>query len=174
VAILFKAVALLLVLAALFKVSNLKLEDLKAASAAWQAGYVSAEDQKRQLECLARNIYWEAASEPFEGKVAVAQVTTNRLESGKFADSICGVVYQKNVVYEKVICQFSWYCEGNHKVRAMHPQMWKESQEVAKMVLLEGFRLPSLKDALYYHATYISPNWRKEKIVVIGQHVFYK
>jgi spore germination cell wall hydrolase CwlJ-like protein len=147
---------------------------LKNDRAAGMVGYVSAEDKLRQLDCLTRNIYWEAASEPFEGKVAVAQVTINRVESGRFADTVCGVVYQKNVFYEKVVCQFSWLCESTHKTRAVYQPMWQESELVAKKVLLENFRLPSMKNALYYHATYINPNWKKEKIEVIGRHVFYK
>ena len=59
---------------------------------------VTMEERERQLTCLAKNIYHEAATEPFEGKVAVAQVTINRAESGKFPSDICNVVYQKNVV----------------------------------------------------------------------------
>ena len=93
---------------------------------------VTLKERERQLQCLAQNIYWEAASEPFEGKVAVAQVTINRAESGKFPSDICQVVYQKNVFYEKVVCQFSWYCERNHKVKPVHTQFYSESEAVAK------------------------------------------
>ena len=168
-----KMLALLLVVVAVIKAVDFKLEDLKANNEAWKAGYVSVEDKTRQLECLARNIYWEAASEPFEGKVAVAQVTMNRVESGKFANTVCGVVYQKNVFYEKVVCQFSWYCEGTHRQKAVQPTLWKESQEVAKLVFLEGFRLPGMKQALYYHADYVNPRWGKPKIDQIGRHIFY-
>jgi spore germination cell wall hydrolase CwlJ-like protein len=135
---------------------------------------VTLADRERQLDCLARNIYWEAATEPFEGKVAVAQVTLNRVNSGKFADSVCAVVYQKNIIYEKVICQFSWVCENNHKIKTIHPNYYKESYDVAKKVLLENFRLPGLTEALYYHATYVSPGWRLQKVGQIGQHIFYK
>ena len=35
---------------------------------------ITAKDRDRHLECLARNIYYEAGFEPFEGKVAVAQI----------------------------------------------------------------------------------------------------
>jgi spore germination cell wall hydrolase CwlJ-like protein len=44
---------------------------------------------------------------------------------------------------------------------------------VAKKVLLEGFRLPSLKNALYYHADYINPGWHKPQVAHIGHHIFY-
>jgi len=135
---------------------------------------VTAEVRNKQLECLARNIYYEAGGEPFEGKVAVAQVTINRSESGVFPSDICRVVYQKNVVYDKVLCQFSWYCEGPARVPPKHAAAYKESEIVAKQVLLEGFRLPGLKEAMYFHAKHINPQWKKEKVAVIGGHIFYK
>ena len=168
-----KAVGFWLVIATVITVCQSRLDTLREQSGNLPAGYVSAAERTRQLDCLTRNIYWEAASEPFEGKVAVAQVTMNRVESGRFADSVCGVVHQKNIIYEKVICQFSWYCESTHKTRAVYTPLWRESEEVAKKVLLENFRLPSLKNALYYHADYVSPNWGKPRIEKIGRHIFY-
>ena len=62
---------------------------------------VTSSERERQLDCLSKNIYYEAGSEPFEGKIAVAQVTLNRAESGKFPSDVCKVVYQKNVFMEK-------------------------------------------------------------------------
>jgi len=135
---------------------------------------ITAEVRNKQLECLARNIYYEAGNQPFEGKVAVAQVTINRAESGQFPKDICQVVYQKNVVYERVLCQFSWYCETATIMRPKNTAVFKESEMVARQVLLEGFRLPSLQKALYFHATHINPKWNREKVAVIAGHVFYK
>lgn len=137
------------------------------------ASQITAKVRERQLACLARNIYYEAGSEPFEGKVAVAQVTLNRMESGKFPDDVCQVIYQKNVFYEKVVCQFSWYCDREAMVRPIHKGNYDESMEAAKKVLLEGFRLPSIKDALFYHADYVNPGWKKERVAKIGRHIFY-
>jgi spore germination cell wall hydrolase CwlJ-like protein len=168
-----KLMGLFFVILAVWTVCQSRLDALKSDRAAGMAGYVSAEDRLKQLDCLTRNIYWEAASEPFEGKVAVAQVTLNRVESGRFAPTVCGVVYQKNVFYERVVCQFSWLCENTHKTRAVHQPMWQESELVAKKVLLENFRLPGMKNALYYHADYVNPNWRKPRIEKIGHHIFY-
>jgi spore germination cell wall hydrolase CwlJ-like protein len=51
---------------------------------------------------------------------------------------------------------------------------YKESYEVAKKVLLEGFRLDILKNAMYYHADYVNPRWGKPKIGQIGRHIFYR
>jgi spore germination cell wall hydrolase CwlJ-like protein len=169
----FKAIGLVAVALAVISVCDHKLSDLRAGVEAMPAGYVSAQEKINQLDCLTRNIYWEAASEPFEGKVAVAQVTMNRVASGRFGDSVCGVVYQKNVIYQKVVCQFTWACESTYKVRPVYQPLWAESELVAKKVLLENFRLPSMKNALYYHADYVSPGWQKPRIEKIGHHIFY-
>lgn len=149
-----------------------KLTVLKEAHA--QVSPVTAEMRQKQLDCLARNIYHEAGSEPFEGKVAVAQVTINRAESGDFPSDICQVVYQKNVVYEKVLCQFSWYCNTASLKKPMNGPIYTESMEVAKKVLLEGFRLPSVEKALYFHGDYIQPGWKRQRVAKIGRHIFYK
>ena len=158
----------------LVSVTNAKLDQLRSSKAAHDNVELTMSERTKQLECLTKNIYWEAAGEPFEGKVAVAQVTLNRVDDGRFGKGVCGVVYQKNIIYEKVICQFSWVCEGTHKIKPVYAAMYKESEEVAKKVLLENFRLPSLSNAMYYHATYVQPGWRKQKITQIGQHIFYK
>lgn len=138
-----------------------------------ESSQITVAVRERQLGCLARNIYYEAGSEPFEGKVAVAQVTLNRVESGQFPADVCKTIYQKNVVYEKVICQFSWACDRDSGRPPNNPN-YRESMEVAKKVLLEDFRLPTLKEAMYYHADYINPGWRREKVAKIGHHIFYK
>jgi spore germination cell wall hydrolase CwlJ-like protein len=158
----------------LVSVTKSKFNHLRSSMSTQDEVTISTADRTKQLECLTKNIYWEAAGEPFEGKVAVAQVTLNRVDDGRFGKGVCGVVYQKNVIYEKVICQFSWVCEGTHKIKPIYAKMYKESEEVAKKVLLENFRLPGLADAMYYHATYVQPGWRKQKITQIGQHIFYK
>jgi spore germination cell wall hydrolase CwlJ-like protein len=135
---------------------------------------VTIKDRERQLDCLARNIYHEAGHEPFEGKVAVAQVTMNRASDSRFPSDVCGVVFQKNIFMEKVVCQFSWYCDSAIKLRPVNGPAYKESYEVAKKVLLEGFRLDILKNAMYYHADYVNPRWGKPKIGQIGRHIFYR
>jgi len=160
------AVALVAQQAVQFKFDKLK-------DARETASPITAQMRQTQLDCLARNIYHEAGSEPFEGKVAVAQVTINRTESGSFPSDICKVVYQKNVVYEKVLCQFSWYCQSPTAMKPMNGPIYTESMEVAKKVLLEGFRLPDLKNALYFHGDYVQPGWNKKPVAKIGRHIFY-
>ena len=153
--------------AVMYKLDGSKEINIKMSS-------VTAEVRNKQLECLARNIYYEAKGEPFEGKVAVAQVTLNRVESGLFPADICKAIYQKNVFFDKVICQFSWYCDKAATKKPIHVDSYNECYTVAKKVLLEGFRLDGLTEALYYHANYVNPGWKKQKIATIGNHIFYK
>jgi spore germination cell wall hydrolase CwlJ-like protein len=155
-------------------ITTTKFTTLKEKNGYYSQDVVSIKTREQQLDCLAINIYREAGHEPFEGKVAVAQVTMNRVKDGRFGNDVCGVVYQKNVVMEKVVCQFSWACDSVHKNRPVNKDAYNESYAVAKKVLLENFRLDVLKDALYYHATYVNPQWNLDKIGKIGQHIFYK
>ena len=165
------ALAMLAVVVTGYKSVVFKLDTLKTART--EVSQVTAQMRQKQLDCLARNIYHEAGYEPFEGKVAVAQVTLNRAESGQFPSDICQVVYQKNIVYEKVLCQFSWYCDQASMKKPMNGPVYTESMEVAKKVLLEGFRLDSIKTALYYHADYVNPKWGKKPVAKVGRHIFY-
>jgi spore germination cell wall hydrolase CwlJ-like protein len=98
----------------------------------------------------------------------------NRASHPSFPKDVCGVVFQKSVVIDRVICQFSWYCDTAHKARPVNSAAYNESMAVAKKVLLEGFRLDVMKEALYYHANYVNPRWNLEKIGSIGNHIFYK
>jgi spore germination cell wall hydrolase CwlJ-like protein len=144
--------------AAVYQVTQVKLKHLRAAAGS-DPEVITVRDRERQLKCMADNIYYEAASEPAEGKLAVGIVVMNRTANPDFPKDPCQVIYQRNTFYQNIVCQFTWLCE---------------SMEAAKKVLLEGFRMPSLKDAIYYHADYINPQWRKEQVAKIGHHIFYK
>jgi len=139
----------------------------------------TAEDRKN-IECLARNIYWEASNEPLRGKKAVAQVTINRTEDGRFADDICGVVYERDKVKikgrVKTICQFSWTCMKVKNKTPRHPEEWEHAKEIAAKFVLDGYQLSGLDEALFYHADYVRPRWAKQMVRIekIGAHIFYR
>ena len=120
---------------------------------------------KNDVECLTKNIYYEAGVEPEVGKFAVAHVTINRLKTGYWGNSICKVVYAKS--------QFSWTL--SKKLPRPNSKLWAESEEIARKVLA-GHRVRGLTKSLYYHATYIKdPKWvdTRHEAGQIGQHVFY-
>lgn len=134
---------------------------------------LSREVQK-QVTCLAENIYFEAAQEPLEGKKAVAFVTLNRVRTGNYADSICEVVYQKT----NGTCQFSWYCDKKFTDRRLtikDSQLYNEIRELATHIVVNHDKLKDVTDgATYYHADYVNPRWKLEKVDQIGRHIFYK
>ena len=98
----------------------------------------------------------------------------NRVAHPDYPKDPCQVIYQRNVFYSKTVCQFTWYCDGSVGRRPVREDLWNESYEAAKMVLLEGFRLPSLQGALFYHADYVNPQWKKVRVAKIGRHIFYR
>jgi len=151
-----------------------KIQNLRTIKEARPATFVTLKERERQLHCMTQNVYYEAAHEPAEGKIAVAQVVMNRVASPDFPDDPCQVIFQKNVFYSRVVCQFTWYCDGSMHRRAIREDLWRESQEAAKLVLLENFRLTGLEQALFYHADYVNPRWPKDRIIKIGRHIFYK
>lgn len=123
---------------------------------------------ERELTCLAKNIAFEATGESYEGKLAVATVTMNRVKSRSFPKTVCGVVYQRNTRG----CQFSWTCGPHSK---LEKNIYDESRKIARDVLTRNMRLVSIKNALYFHNTSIEPNWTFAKpIVQIGRHIFYE
>ncbi len=166
------AVAVSVAVSAVSYIVDAKFAKLSLQNQTYQ--FTSVQDQKRQLQCMAENIYYEAATEPPEGKIAVAQVVMNRVAHPDFPKDPCRVIHQKNLVYERVVCQFSWLCEKAQRNRKVNPEMYRDSYDAATMVMLEGMRLPSLKEALYYHADYVNPQWKKTRVAHIGRHIFYK
>lgn len=124
------------------------------------------------VECLSRNIFYEAGVEDIIGKYAVGQVTINRLKSNKLR-SVCNVIYAKKIVHGHYVCQFSWAC----KARLEKPSgpNWEESKLVAEAILKDGMRVAPLENATHYHANYVKPSWADPKKVVWveGAHIFY-
>jgi spore germination cell wall hydrolase CwlJ-like protein len=126
--------------------------------------YQTVKATNAEMLCLAKNIYYEARGEPMRGKIAVAQVTLNRVtHRTEFQSNICGVVYAKD--------QFSW---TNGKNKEPRGEAWREAQALAKAVMQGTAHLPQFK-ALYFHNLTVQPKWNKTKELVarIGNHIFY-
>jgi spore germination cell wall hydrolase CwlJ-like protein len=137
---------------------------LGAVVTALTTPFITFKFTERDQECLARNIFYEAANEPEEGKVAVGMVTINRVRSGQFEKTICGVVNQRTVrvkthevthtetvdrgwwrrpetvtkkqtiVTTVPICQFSWVC-ALVRVPKISDSRWEDSQRIARALL---------------------------------------
>lgn len=131
---------------------------------------------QKQVMCLAENIYYESAHEPINGQVAVAMVTLNRVKSDEFPNTICGVVKE---VKHKGVCQFSWYCEGKKPMAYLtrnDEMLYNGIINLAVDVYANYDKMDDPSNgALFYHANYVRPVWRKkmDKVAVIGNHIFY-
>ena len=134
---------------------------------------------QKEVLCLADNILFEAGHEPKDGQMAVAVVTLNRVRSGNYADTICGVVKQKT----GNTCQFSWWCEDKPRTASITRNLTNAQQSLYNSILdmavyaylnSEILR-DNTKGATFYHADYVNPNWKNlRKTVQIGRHIFYK
>ena len=133
------------------------------------------------LYCMAQNVYFEAASESFIGQIAVAQVVMNRVQSDKFPNTPCDVIYEGpsyisdrgNILPIKHKCQFSWYCDGKPE-NIKDKKAWDLAVNVSMRVLLKT--LPDITEgSLWYHSTSVNPYWAKTKTKVtqIDNHIFY-
>ena len=128
---------------------------------------VAIKYNKNDVECLARNIYYEAGIEPMAGKIAVGTITVNRVKAKYWGHHICDVVYSPE--------QFSWTKEKKRAWVTLKGQTWAESQAAAEAVLKGGIRDKQLKTALFYHEDYVSPQWRdnSKRVLKVGHHIFY-
>jgi len=116
----------------------------------------------KDVECLARNIFYESGAEPTEGKIAVGIVTINRAQDPRFGKSVCEVVKARTVVtktrevkktevvhvgyfgrpetvtkttevvQQVPVCQFSWVCAGYARKPKSDDERWVESKQIAE------------------------------------------
>lgn len=132
----------------------------------------------KELDCLSRNIYFEAGNQPYLGKIGVGVVTMNRANHENFPNSICSVVNQKTPASNgRRICQFSWVCDGGKKINISSPN-WNESLDAARALLSGGYKKYQelFEGALFFHATHVESSIRAKKnhVVRIGEHIFYR
>lgn len=132
---------------------------------------VSAPVDPQELLCLAQNVYFEARGEPRAGQLAVAHVVMNRVAHNRFPGTICETIRDGGRRLNQ--CQFSWFCDGRSD-QPVDRAAWTRSLEIAQMVYT-GRSVDPTGGAMWYHADYVSPDWRHDFIAgpKIGQHHFY-
>jgi spore germination cell wall hydrolase CwlJ-like protein len=134
---------------------------------------LTGEAREKSEKCLTNAIYFEARGEPVRGQIAVAQVVMNRVFSGYYPDSVCGVVYQN--ANRRNRCQFSFACD-RHPDRVTEPDAFDRAQEIARETLDGKLWLDDVGKATHYHAYWVRPSWVREmaKLYKIGVHTFYR
>ncbi|TRW98461.1 cell wall hydrolase [Paracoccus sp. M683] len=125
------------------------------------AGGYTAND----LDCLAEALYFEARGEGRQGQAAVAEVILNRVKSGRFPNSVCGVINQRS--------QFSYTIGGRKTIR--NRGTYLRVRQVAENALSGGTGNLT-GGATYFHTPAVRPAWsrRFQRTVQIGRHIFYR
>jgi N-acetylmuramoyl-L-alanine amidase len=130
------------------------------------APFAQANHDTKELNCLAKNIYFEARGEGLKAMAAVGQVTRNRVGNDPFPDTYCNVVNQKS--------QFSWV-KNKPKVDKQD-EAWKQAQFIANYTYYIGWPYDLVKGSTYFHDRSIKPYWAKhmDKVTTIGSFTLYR
>ncbi|WP_246485501.1 cell wall hydrolase [Aminobacter carboxidus] len=137
-----------------------KLADGITTSSVRSSSYAySAKDK----ECLARAMFFESNRSSRDGLVAVGSVVMNRLKSGEYGDSVCGVVGQKGQFAPGVLS------------RPMNSQALPDVQAAAESVL-KGERHPKVKpEVMFFHTAGLKfPYKNMHYTTVAGGNAFYE
>jgi Cell Wall Hydrolase len=148
-------------------------DNQRVKTPAERLGLFDEKSRAKSEKCLAEAVYFEARGEAVRGQIAVAQVVLNRAFSGKYPDTVCGVVYQNK--HRHFACQFSFACDNNPEV-IREPDMWDRAQKIAKASLDGQLWLPEVGKSTHYHAYWVRPSWVNEmkKMYKFGVHTFYR
>ncbi|HYD24593.1 MAG TPA: cell wall hydrolase [Croceibacterium sp.] len=119
------------------------------------------------MQCLAEAIYFEARGEPIAGQLAVAEVVINRSQSGRYPADYCSVVTQP--------AQFSFVRRGVIPQPDIASRAWTRAKALAQIAHQQLWETEA-GDALFFHATYVSPSWANHKTALarIDTHIFYR
>lgn len=116
----------------------------------------------KDRECLKRAMYFESKRSSENGFIAVGSVIMNRLTSGIYPESICGVVAQKNQFAPGVM------------TRKMD-ESTAPSLNIAADAVLKGARHPDVKNAMFFHTEgYTFPYNNMHYVAAAGGNVFYE
>jgi N-acetylmuramoyl-L-alanine amidase len=135
----------------------IKVKPAATQIAAQTIGFTDAE-----IDLLARLVRAEAQIEPFDGKVAVACVVLNRIESSQFPDTMESVIYEPR--------QFQPVSNGE-----INKPADEESIAAVKAALTHQRDLVG-DSIFFYNPTIATSRWldTRPTTVTIGQHVFKK
>jgi spore germination cell wall hydrolase CwlJ-like protein len=129
------------------------------------ADHSSDEMSDDETRCLASTVYFESQGEPLAGQLAVAQTILNRTHSGRFPSSVCGVVRQPG--------QFSFLRGGEIPTPPHGRPAWQTAVAIA-VIARDGLWKQVAPDALYFHASRVSPGWGRPRVAALGHHIFFR
>ncbi|MEZ2219573.1 cell wall hydrolase [Rhizobium sp. RCC_161_2] len=116
----------------------------------------------KDRDCLKRVMYFESEHSDHDGYMAVGTVVMNRLTSGAYANSICGVVAQERQFAPGVM------------TRLVRPEAEPEL-DTAATAILRGERHAGVKDAMFFHTKGLKfPYNNMHYVAIAGGNAFYE
>lgn len=113
-------------------------------------------------DCMERAMYFESSRSSRDGMIAVGSVVMNRVESGQYPNSICGVVGQRGQFARGIMA------------KKMNPKDLPPVREAARSVL-RGERHPMIGNAMFFHtAGYRAGYDNMHYVLVAGGNAFYE
>ena len=115
-----------------------------------------------ELDCMERAMYFESNRSSRDGMIAVGSVVMNRVESGRYPRSVCGVVGQRKQFAPGVM------------TRRMDSRTAPQLREAARSVL-HGERHPLVGNAQFFHAaSYRASYDNMHYVLTAGGNAFYE
>lgn len=115
-----------------------------------------------ELDCMERAMYFESHRSSRDGMIAVGSVVMNRVESGQYPSTVCGVVAQKGQFAPGIMA------------RDMNDRSVAKVKEAASAVL-KGERHPMVGDAKFFHSANYRPRYDNiHYVLVTGGNAFYE
>ena len=149
-------------------------QDAPAAADRPAAGFGSLSDavaaqspaiDDEHLRCLASAVYFEAQGEPLAGQLAVAQVILNRMKSGRYPGSVCGVITQPH--------QFGFVRGGAIPVVDASRRAFRTAVAVARVAMSQAWVTQQAASAMFFNGVRAA-RVGSVRIATIGNHAFYR
>ena len=129
------------------------------------ADHLNTDMSDEEGKCLAVAVYFESKGEPLAGQLAVAQVMLNRTQSGRFPETVCGVIRQPG--------QFSFVHHGQFPPIAESSRAWRTALAISQ-IARDKLWQPVVGRAMFFHAKRVSPHWHAVQVAALGNHIFYR
>lgn len=115
-----------------------------------------------ELDCMERAMYFESNRSSRDGMVAVGSVVMNRVNSGDYPNTVCGVVAQKGQFAPGIM---------SRKMDGRSASVVRE----AAVSVLGGERHPLIARAQFFHsATFRAPYNNMHYVLSTGGNAFYE
>lgn len=141
-----------------------KKQALSSVGTTYGSSVDASDEEVWLLACI---IDWEAGSESYEGKLAVANVVLNRVKSGKWGNSITSVIYAPK--------QFSGVSDGNGNPSAKFAARLSSGPNQACIQAakeaLSGVN--NVGNYTFFRSLSIANYSSYDSYMIIGSHCFY-